>query len=855
MTEEELLEIERQGSQPSPSTPTPASDYESDVQKIAEMENPPTFTEQAVDVATRGVQQFGTGSRMGLSPTIGEPDSMYESGMRMAGETATFSLAFPLALANRIRRPIKAVTKPGFIGAFSQGVKNFSDETMDYILKHPVLYPVAETVAGFGAGVGGSIASEVIPDSDAAQVIGELGGGVLSSAPLAITVALYRTGTTVVKNLPLVRTMFTPKETRARARIERATTDPKGAADSMGDELLPGLTPAQQTGDAGLLALEKSVLKSTDELTRVGDDQIFDMNEVIKDSLKEVGGDVHIERTREMFDAASEHLTGLLDTRLRIAARRAEERIAALKPGSTRVQQNTIARQEVEKALEDTLKQESQLYDLIPEEVMVPTISSRKAVEEIKKSTGQARQKDIPSEARSFLNPKSDKYLGNNTSVLELRDLQSSLRETARISKSEGRYNKARIANKIADSITDDFARAKSEDGDVQGLIDAAVSFSRTKHDRFGKGAVSRILSSKATGADSVADALTLEVTIGGSGPKSREAFKELKTAIGENPEEFAGAVEDFIKDDFMRKVFKGDKFSASSANNYMSSNQDLLMEFPELKADLDLAIADQNATSLMTRRNESIGKRLRNPNVSKTALVIQGDPDKIFTKIEASRTPGPDMQKVINRALKDESGEAMQGLKTAFIDRLLRNSSILRDEVSYVSGRKMQEVMNTPIVTRLFSKPERERLAVIMHTAKRMDLARNAKPSKEGVMGDIPGKISETLASVGAAQTGRVVAGMTGGGTVQTPGIFAARAREVLGKWVSDPSARLISDAIQDEQLFKALLLDEKRATPKQMLAATRKLNGWLAAVAGDVGALFYNELDEEGDYKIPEN
>jgi hypothetical protein len=85
------------------------------------------------------------------------------------------------------------------------------------------------------------------------------------------------------------------------------------------------------------------------------------------------------------------------------------------------------------------------------------------------------------------------------------------------------------------------------------------------------------------------------------------------------------------------------------------------------------------------------------------------------------------------------------------------------------------------------------------------------------------------------AAQTGRVVASRMGGGTVQTPGIFVGKAREVLERLSVDPAARLVADAVQDATLFRALMTRTRR--PEQAARVRRRLDAWLAGVLQESG------------------
>lgn len=796
--------------------------------------------------------------------TEAEPETTAGAAGRMTGETVPLIVGGPAAFTRGAAGQLGRLQAPakGLLGNVRQAVTRFGEDIAKTARERPGRFAAAELGGAAGAGAGGYAATQVAPDSEAAELVGEVLGGlsptVMTPTP---TVAALRAGGNVASRLPVIRRAlgktFKPRELRARERIERAEADPEGAAREMDQaDVLPGLTPAQQTGRPGLLELERSVLDSSDELRRRGDDQIRDMDKVIRESMRETGGDVPIERTREAFEEAQGHLASLLDTRLRIAAQRADERLQAASPGMSRERANVIAREELDKALKDARAQERELYQAIPADVQVPTSSTRRTLQRELANLGRAQRGDIPSVARRLLSQKSPDYLGAQTTIREMRGLQSKLRERARQARSQSKFNAARIADDLANSITDDIARAQGDE-DVAGIVDNAVSFSRTLHDRFSRGAPGRILKSAREGGPATPEALTLETTLFGSGPRARENYRQLRNAVRDDPAQFEGAVEDVLKDEFLRTAFPGDEFNARSARRFLDRNRDLLSEFPKVAADLREVVDSQDAAAALRRRSAGIAARLRNPRVSKATLLIQKSPDDAFAAIEQSRHPGREVQNLVNMARRDESGEALEGLKTAFVDRLLRQAEVTRGEQSFISGRRLGEALerSQPIARRLLSEGERSRLRTALNTAKRLDAAREAKPSKEGVLGDLPGNITSTLSRVMSAQAGRVLAERTGGGTVQTPGIFVGQAAERLRNLVADPAKRLLTDAItaEDGELMRALLLDEVKAAPRAKSKASRRLHGWLGTVLADVGIPNLPEADETGASTMP--
>ena len=126
--------------------------------EIMSIVNPPSLGARALDAADRGIRQVGTGARMGIAPTIGEPKTIFEKSARVLGQTIPFSLALPLGVANRFATGAKAVAaETGFVGKLSQGVNNIADDMAKFIAEHPAIYSAGEVAAGAGAGAGGGI--------------------------------------------------------------------------------------------------------------------------------------------------------------------------------------------------------------------------------------------------------------------------------------------------------------------------------------------------------------------------------------------------------------------------------------------------------------------------------------------------------------------------------------------------------------------------------------------------------------------------------------------------------------------------------------------------------------------------
>lgn len=798
---------------------------------------------------SRHIQRMMSSARMTVPP--GEEESLGRAGR--VGEVVGASAVGAAGVVGAGARSATAAAT-GARGAQSVAGR-VAQDVAETAISRPGTFVTGETAAAVGAGLAGFEAARRFPDSPGAQAIAEIAGGLAPAGALMATKGAVRTTVGAASKLPLLGPMvarharnvisgLTLKGGRRRAedRVRRATEDPESAAARLErKDVLPGLSPAQLTGEEGLLALERDVMEAVPELSMARQRQFADVNRTIRSSLDTPAREVPAHQVREYFQ-------GLLDTRLSIAAQRAEERIAELGTRATREDLNRIAREELLRARTAARGQESQLYQAIPPEASVPTLAVQNRFQELWLRLPRAQRGDMPPVAKRLLDVGSEDspnpgFLGDETTIEELRGLQSKLREEARIAGAAGKNNRARIAGDLADAINEDIANAIGGP-EVRDAVDAAVSFSRDLNQRFTQGAVGRLLGTERVGGSSVPEGLTLEVTVGQRGPRAREATDALLEAVRRNGDEEAMRqhISEFLIDDFRRAAVSGGRVDVNAANRYLAENQDILARFPETRRLIERARGSEEALAEV--------ERLADPKVSRAAVFIHAPPGQEIDRVIATSRPKDAMQELMEMAGQDPTGKAAEGVKAAFLERLLRRSELSNsldvNDTPFISGQRMSRELEDPQVLSamegLFTKDELKRIERIRQTAILLDKARTVKSSAEGVIGDAPGVVTSMLGRILSAQMGRVIAGKTGGGTVQTPGIMSSQAQKLLRAGVQDPARRLLNDAIQDESLFRALLLPTN--TIERERAVRARLNSWVTDVLTE-----QYEIEDESD------
>lgn len=778
---------------------------------------------------------------LGLVDNVDEPTSLIGKGLRVAGQTAATG---PLLgkVASLIPAPAAVTSKIGQIAKFPQKILSEAGQTF---AKSPIASTTIETGLGFTAGAGGFISGKIFPDSDVAVFLGEVAGGV---APSLIPATLAVRAGKSLRNF--ITRPFSKSGIRSRVeqRIFRATTEEQRrealrrlrlptTVDQSGQ---PVLTSATRSGEPGLLSLERAILESSEDLLQASDVSIANANKVIQDSLQDIG-EGSLESTKATIVESQKYLSSLLDTNIRIAAQKTDERILQLGPKASREQLNIIARENIKEALDAAVAQEKELYDAISDEFLSPTVSAQQKLASIIKETGIPARGDIPAIANKFLNKQSSSFLGDEVSIKDIRALQSKLREVARNARAGDKknLNKARIADEIANSITDDLGKIEGSNE-----IKIAVEFSRDLNERFGSKTLSKILGRNAVGTSRTASSLTLEDSIGLTGPKARQALDELVKAF-DSPEAPSSnllieSVEDFTRSRFLKDAVVNGEINDKAAFRFLKNNEELLSRLPEVRQQIDDALQSNNILQLRRRQSQRVS--FDDFRISKATLLLEKGPVEAFKQIRGSRSPVTEMNKLVNLVSKDKTGESLKGLKAGMMRFLMGDATkSTRDELGkrFLSGFSIKENMDSLPIQTILSSDEIKRLNVVVRDLIRLENRLSAKLPKEGIISDKPAKIIEILAGISGARAGSLLSRVTGGGgPIQIPAIMSNAFRQMSLSGVRDPSKRMLIDAILfDEKLFKELLNAKDISSPKKVEQISRRLNAWSIAVLSEYG------------------
>lgn len=820
-------------------------------------------------------------------PTVPAEERLPDTFAGLVGEHAADALisAVPLGLAaSRVKRAAEGVS-----GILAKTRNIVSDIGQTFKTK-PIRFLTAETALGATSGAGGFYAEQMFPESDVAQLFGEILGGVAPSFVPAVAKTTYEYGVrppaafvargldaatnyipTIAVAKGFVRQTWTDVAnavnpttagSRATGRFGRARGEmsPEDVLAAMDEDLLPEarvlMTPAQLSGVPGLLSLERSLAETTDSLRNKRLEDLERLNTVIRDSFRGPGD---VSQTQNAIEATRTHYVNILNERVRVATLKADESIQRSFPNVGEEGANRIARKELEFALKDATKQERELFDLLDPTSITPTTNTQAALKAAKLEAGETGAESIPNYAIRFFSKtnasgeKIDSFLGETTTLLEMRNAQSELRRIARNARegTDPNRNLARIADNLADAITNDLALAQGNSTPAD--LANAINFSREKNTVFSRGSVGKILRTGSDSGDVVPEMLTLSRTLGQMGIEGAQATDDIVNAAAFAREQagyagsdnLAGALGSFINNEFISSATRNGAVDVNLAQTFLRNNQVVLDRFPEVRNAIESAVASGVARDSSEILRKAGINTIDDPDVSKAIILMNKGPKKAFDSILASRNSVLETRKVLEMLGKDENGEALAGLKQAFFDYLINKGTV----GNVISGNELAAFIDAPnvrgLIDTLYSAPEKARLYKIVRTAQRVDTARTAALSVEGITGDRISRASDAVLGILGAAYGRQVSTTLGGGTIQIPGMTASLFRELGAKGLTNPAKRLIIAALNDEALFREVILGQAPAgqAPAGQLApaASRRLNAWAA------GALVRAGLGDE--------
>lgn len=612
-------------------------------------------------------------------------------------------------------------------------------------------------------------------------------------------------------------------------------------------QVAPGsrLTPAQQTGDDRMIALEQLARRQDPELDARLRQRADEGISAAREEVAAAGGSVR-DAQEYLGRRRAEFVTSLRrDADAAIA--RATERARGVDATRTDGDNSLIVMEEIDTARRAAVDREAELWAAVPMVAQVPTDRARAVAEEIAATTARAQAGDIPQSVRALLLD-AEGGLGEATTVRELHGLYSALREEARnaMAGTQVNRNRARIANAIADAILEDLGAIDATTAVGRAINDARL-YSAALHETFDRGAYSRLSRRTVEGDVATDPELALERTVGRGGATPVVSARQLEQAgAGLTPEggpqppnpRVRDAITDYIRGQFHVRAFDPEgAFTRRGAAEFMRRSEVLLQRYPELRAEIDAAVAARETAEQVADRVAQRIAALEDARRSATAGFIDATEERAVRAILDADNPARAAQAILNAARRDPSGQAVEGVKAAFSDELIRRTFGISGGRPSANADEMQRMLQDPRVrsamTRVFDPAEMRRFDRIVSEVRAIQSAQRPVPSiGESMSGAQAPRLVRILVRIVAAQNAsRFSAGSGAGGSLQTAQIASGNARDLVDGLTADRATRILIDAIEDPRLFQALLLDP--ASPRFEAEALPRLVPYLVGGA----------------------
>lgn len=786
-----------------------------------------------------GLRQAGVGV-----PQPGErADDPAEVAAREIGAGIASLLPFGAAA-----RSARAAIQAGRGGAVTRTLADAAETTG----RRPITTSAAElgSIAGAGAGAGAArgVAGE---ESPALETLGALAGG-LSPAVIGTVPSTVKLGARAARAAvdPFTREGST---FRAARRAQQLAADPQQAAQRLSeDEILPEsrglIPPAQRTGESRLVGLQRALTDEDAGLEQRIGERVAVAEQQAREAGRDIGG-APAESARQFLAQRRNAFVERFQKRASQAVNRAQDRLARLEDASPE-QESRIVRDELENALKSAQTEESRLWNRVPRDTRVLSRESRQTFDAMQAEQGRLSDpEDIP----QLLRERMPEVRGREQ-IGELQDLRSQVLRDIRAERAKDAPNRRKLANleRMQQALLEDMSRSRKGGRKLQ----EALAFSRVLNERFRQGPIGRVLGFERQGGPSVGGGEMMSRVLRGR-EAGGEGVDALRRALGEADEREAAdtamnqvlqasrtqegqqAVGRFLESTFRLQAVNPDgTVSPSAARQFLKRNNEVLQRFPETRQRIESAAESQRGAERAAKQADRMTRAVGQKSKSRLALYLDTPPERAMQRVIDSDDPTEAAKSLVASAKKDESGLAMRGLKDELVNTLMRQAetgSVNEAGERMVSGRRMTRLLDNPqaqkVAQQILSSDERKRLKQIANTFAKIEAGRDRAPRIGRPMEDLASSVLEIPSRILGARAGAAAGGHSMAGGLQSAQILSARVRDMLRSKFSDKAREVLTDAVQDEDLFRQLMtMPTSRPKVRQI---EQRLNAWIGAPA----------------------
>jgi len=748
-----------------------------------------------------------------------QQDPMYQPVSRIGEEIGAASVPFGAT---------GGIARTGIRGA------KYARPILEQFRSAPMANALAELSAGGGAGTGAAISEMIAPDNQTAEFMGQMIGGFANIPAIAMSA-----GNRGYSSAKRILEPFTPGGAKRQAanRIQRVVEDPEGVAarlgKTQGDEI-PGavLTPGQESGEPGLLALEKELAKRSPYLREQFEGMKSTTTRAMGQEAENIAG-MPSGQTRDFLSSRVSQIEEMADSHAAKALLKARTQLDNIRPGTSQEEMSRIARDAVEDAFQKAKTQEREIWGAVDETATVDTKNLKQSYQEAKQQFKKFDEA-VPEWVDAALKDETP-MLKDTEKLGDVQSFRSKLQREIRSEQAKDAPNRRKIA--VLDTLQEGALDAMSQ-SDAGDTLQDAIAYSRRLNERFSQGIIGKIRGYERRGGLSTAPEQTLDRIVKG-GSEGGVNLERLVDAVGDDPQA-TQAVSDYLKQKFVQQVTDvDDMVKPEAAERFIRQNKEVLDRMPQTKKLLEQARDSQSATSRIVKRMSGRKASVLDKSKSRAALYLDAPIDREMKKVLNSKDPVNNMRQLARQAGKDKTGAALKGLKAQFIDEMMRQGRTKAVDMSgqpIYSGKNLSDFLgsNRKVARTLFSSDELERVNKIAKTAKKLESTTDSEKVKK-ILDEGSDQFTDLLSRVVGANLGAAsgLSQASGSGLVMAHA-GSEKMRHITNKLPFYRVNDVLTQAVLDKNLMRNLLLKAK--TPKQAEALRRRLNSWIVNLAPEM-------------------
>jgi len=757
----------------------------------------------------------------------------------VSGQTVAM-LAAPLAAARGMTAPaIAASQAPGRVAQGSV-LGNTWRGMVGEAATSPKAFVASQIPSTVGQAIGGAGAEIAAPGSETAQLVGQLGGGLLGAG---VGVA-GKAASGPIENL------------WAKIKEPFTTVSPEGAKTAAARALRPILEQSGEDSAAILARLQQTPVAPGLPAGEVAQSPALSgvQNYLMKDNanLKNAvtqGRTAYAENlqagTQAAFEpgnqaaltaAAKQRQTGFvqsLDRMVSSAEQKAQAAAERVQPNDvgTRTTINTEARDHLETALTTARKQETALWQRVPKDVPV---NPKNAIEEFNAvKSGMLEEETLnpllekvmkrfsgegvpatPDTRVPVTDPKTGRFLYNRTvpgtpavppgpvTSQDVQNMRSLLLDEARTLRANGQFRDANRLSRVANG-----ADPSAEGGllaDISSInhpaVEPARAFSKALNDRFSRSYAGDVLGTKPSGAPAVRPELTLQSAVETRPDKAALQMAELRNAAPDMlPQQ-----EQFMRDVSKSAIDSQGNVIPKEVDKLLLRHSALLDDFPQYRQSLIQARDRQVALNGVLERTGDATKLADKQAAFARVLKAGERPADAVASALAGSNPVRDMRRMASLATGG-GDEAVGGLRASVLEHVMGEAST-KNGLSYT---KVNETLNTPLSPNGPSLLKSMRDNGIINATQHAEIIRhvdaglmNEAAKVAGVevkeFGSGPGMWARAAARILGAKTAAAVAGGGGAGpSLQVAQIGAGISEKLASRLPADRAKTMMAEAL----------------------------------------------------------